>query len=270
MSDKKLVLFEDKTVNTDSSIISKTDVRLFVNGTNVPVFRGSNKVLVSGSSFTAAKHFNLKPDALPPSYNTVLGLDHTVNEPYNGEGIRKDELIYLFAVGVGGCGEEARQKYPVNYTEWITPENLVPFRVEYSDDDLNSTMRQKYFGRKTYDGKVLYYFKAFEGQPEFIQRYADGTPIDENIYLNERNDEVESFVEINLKITKQDCRDFFTATTGIADAKINTISLLTAWKSEVDGYTYYQDIRPFSKINFHNESLIDSEKGIDIIYQIFY
>lgn len=270
MSNTTKLLFDNSKNKDTKKIVNKTDIQVFVEGTDELLFRGANKVLVSGSAYTASKHFNLKPNAFTPSYNTVLALDHTVNEPYEGDGIRPDELVYLFALGTDGCGDEARQVYEEQYTEWIRPESLVPFRVQLDSDDLSNSMRNKYFGRKAVDDKVLYYFKAFEGQPEFIQQYIDGTPIDESVYLSNRNDEVESYTEILLKVTKEDCRDYFMATTGINDARINAISLLTAWKKEIDGHIYYQDIRPFSRLNFSNESLIDLSKGIDIVYHIYY
>lgn len=267
MNNKKLVLF-DKGKDKDNIQIGRVSV--FDSETKKLKFRKFNKVILAGSAFTASKHFNIKPKVFTPSYNEVLGLDHSIKEPFTDVGIRKEEQIFLFAVGVGGCGQEASQVYKVDYTKWIQPEDLVPFRYQLKSNDLGNFMRDKYFGRKTTDDRIAYYFKAFENPPEFIQQYVDGTPIDENIYLSDRTDEVESFVQLNLKITKDDCRDFFLATTGINSAKINTISLLTAWKKEIDGHIYYQDIRPITKINFPNESLIDISKGIDIIYDIFY
>ena len=102
------------------------------------------------------------------------------------------------------------------------------------------------------------------------QQYTDGTPIDENIFISDNKMDVETYVELKLTITKEDCREYFDATTGISDAKINTISLLTAVPKEMNGYTYYQGIRPLTKLNFPNESLIDLTKGIDITYHIYY
>ena len=73
-----------------------------------------------------------------------------------------------------------------------------------------------------------------------------------------------------MSVLRSYCRDYFIATTGINDARINTISLLTAIPKTVNGFTYYQNIRPLTKLNFPNEELIDLTKGIDFIYQIFY
>lgn len=267
---KKLVLF-DSNEGRDHASFKAAEVTIRDHETGeILLKKKPNKVLISGAAFTAAKHFNIKPKALTTTYNTVLNLENSVYENYDGEGIRKEEQIFLFAIGIGGCGQENSQVFEVDYTKWISPENLVPFRYQLKTDDLGAHMRTKYFGRKEIGDRIAYYFKGFENPPEFKQQFIDGTPIDENIYINNRIEEAESYVELKLQVTKDDARDFFKATTGIADARINTISLLTAWAKEIDGYTYYQDIRPLTKLNFPNESLIDLSKGIDITYDIFY
>lgn len=267
-TNKPLVLF-DKDNHKDNAIITRTDIEIKVHGTDITLFRGSNKVILPGSYFTAAKHFGINPPVKLPSYNTALGLDGIQALTDKEE---RDALVVLFAVGIDGCGPENSQVYDVNYTKWISPENLVPFRYVFDDNDLNATDRKKYFGRKKIAGtdKIAYYFKAFESTPTMHQQYVDGTPIDENIFISDNKTDVETYVELFLTVTKDDCREFFDATTGINDAKINTISLLTAVPKDLNGYTYYQGIRPLTKLNFPNESLIDLTKGIDITYHIYY
>jgi hypothetical protein len=127
-----------------------------------------------------------------------------------------------------------------------------------------------YYGRKVIGTRVAYYFKAFESDPTWIQQYIDGTAIDNTVYDNGNKMEIESFVELKLKVTKADCRDYFKQTTGINDARINTMSLLTCWAKDFNGVKYYQDIRPLTRLNIPNEALIDPTKGIDIIYQLYY
>ena len=74
-----------------------------------------------------------------------------------------------------------------------------------------------------------------------------------------------------LQVTKEDFRDYFSAVTGINDARINSISLLTAWyTTDASGYKWYQDIIPMTQLNIPNEPLIDLTKGIDITYHIYY
>lgn len=265
---KPLILFDNNKA-TDNAIIRKTDIIIKVAGTDKVLFRGHNKVILPGSYYTASKHFNINPPIKLPSYNTALGLDG-IQALTDAE--ERGALVVLFAVGIDGCGPENSQVFDVDYTKWIKPESLVPFRYVYDDNDLSDTLREKYFGRKKIIGtdKTAYYFKAFETQPTMHMQYVDGTPVDENIFISDNTTEVETYVELNLSITKEDCREFFDSTTGINDAKVNTISLLTAVPKVINGYTYYQGIRPLTKLNFPNESLIDETKGIDITYHIYY
>jgi len=273
-----------KKIFTDSSPYkSKTDkislnrvqarghVKFYVKGTNVPIFEGDNKVIVPGSAFTVMKHF--KDISIPvktQTYNNALGLDNITSITDSEE--RLNSYVYLFAVGIGGCGPENSQKYDVDYTKWIDPSELIPFKYQLTANDLSDDMRAKYFGRKAIPAadRIAYYFKAFDADPVFKQQYIDGTPIDDNIYISDNDMDVESYVEIKMSVSNRDCRDYFLATTGINDARINTISLLTAVPKTIEGYTYYQNIRPLTKLNFNNISLIDETLAIDIIYQIFY
>lgn len=250
----------------------KGRVLAYVHGTNVPLWEKwvPNKVILPGSAFTARKHFkNLHVPVKTPTYNTALGLDHIMSVSDKEE---VESAVWLWAVGMDGCGPEDSQVYDVNYAKWIAPKDLVPFRYELSNHDLASDKRQIYYGRKDQpeNDRIAYYFKGFDTEPVFRQQYTDGTPIDENVYISDNAMDVESFVEIKMSILRSDCRDYFIATTGINDAKINTISLLTAYPKEIDGQIYYQNIRPLTKLNFPNEPLIDLTKGIDFIYQIFY
>lgn len=242
-----------------------------IKGTEESIFEEYNKVIVPGSAFTAMKHFKDLPISMKTqTYNTALGLDNITSITDQEE--RLDQYVYLFALGISGCGPENSQVYDVDYTKWIAPEDLVPFKYQLTANDLSDADREKYFGRKAIPAsdRIAYYFKSFETDPVFRQQYIDGTPIDENIYISDNQLDVQSYVELKLSVTTRDCRDYFVATTGINDARINTISLLTAIPKEINGYTVYQNIRPLTKLNFPNISLIDEDTAVDITYQIFY
>ena len=101
-------------------------------------------------------------------------------------------------------------------------------------------------------------------------RYTDGTIIDSTLYDSQNTSDAETFVEFMLRITKDDFRDYFRATSSINDARINSISILTAWYNENSGYRWYQDIIPLTQLNIPNEALIDLTKGIDITYHIYF
>ena len=245
-------------------------VSAYVAGTDIPLFeKRENKVICDGSMFTASKHFDIVPPIDLPTYNEALNLENIV--PLTSRE-RLDSLVCLFCLGTSGCGPEASQVFDVDYTKWIAPDDMVPLRYQLADNDLSDEDREKYFGRKEIPAmnRIAYYFKAFELEPIFKAQYVDGTPIDEHLYVSDNVIDVEVFVELKLSITKRDCRDFFIAHSGINDAKVNTISLCTAYPKDYNGHTYYQGIRPLTRLNFSNESLIDQTKGIDIIYDLFY
>lgn len=266
---KKKILHDFNKNKDEGKIITNTKILIYSEGTDELLFEGSNKVIISGSAYTAAKHFNIAPPVTLPTYNSVLGLDNTVVEDHFA-----DEIVCLFAVGNGleNCGTEASQIKDVDYTKWILPESLVPFRYVLDSADLLADMRNKYFGRKAIpeSNRVAYYFKAFESTPEIKMQRIDGTPIDNTVFTSTNTVEAQTYAELKLKVTKEDCREFFTARTSINDAQINTISLLTGWKKTINGNVYYQNIRPLTKLNISNEPLIDLTKGLDIVYQIYY
>lgn len=269
------VLIEDKINGIPMNLNIKSTrprgvVSAYVHGTNIPLFeKRENKVIVDGSMFTAMKFFDILPPVNLPTYNTALNLENIV--PLTSQE-QLDSLVCLFCVGTSGCGPEASQVYDVDYTKWIKPEDMVPLRYQLADDDLSDDDRELYFGRKeiTAMNRIAYYFKAFDIDPIFKAQFIDGTPIDEHLYDSDNVIDVEVFVEMKMSITKRDCRDYFIAHSGINDAKVNTISLCVGYPKEYNGHVYYQGLRPLTKLNFPNESLIDQTKGIDIIYDLFF
>lgn len=264
---KKLLQF-DKLNLGDSHSIKKTKVQVINDINGEVVFEGPNKFIIAGSSYTAQNHFpNLIIPTHTRTYNDALGLDNT--RAINGI---RDDRILLFSIGTDGCGVDQHQVKDVQYSKWCDPTKLIPFR--YVDANLDDVPRDMYFGRKdmaTINGKIAYYFKKFDSEPQWIQRYvSDKLPVGSNVYDSARTDEIESFVELRFKVSKDDCKQFFDATLGLQHSKINTVSLLTAYEEEINGQIYYQNIRPITKINFPNEPLFDLNKGLVIIYHIYY
>lgn len=270
----KFKFLTDRTKNPDECSIfagkksGDTEIIFRKLGTNIEVGRTHNRVVIAGSQFTAMKHFNLPELLALPTYNQDLGLDHSLSH-----GTAPDNLpiICLFGCGIGGCGPENSQVYPERFVGRIDPTlELIPFQYRLPQDDLNASERMKYFGRKSTNERIAYYFKAFETEPEMHARFVDGTLLDSSAYESANKSDAEFYVEMSMQITKDDFRQYFQAVTGINDARVNSISLLTAWYSESDGYKWYQDITPMTQLNIPNEPLIDLTKGIDIIYHIYY
>lgn len=278
----KLMAFYDGFNAVDSAKLSAFDTSIDIKNleTGEIIFKNlKNKVIIPGSGLIARKLFDINPDhvEVTPSYNDAFSTSmHTPATDTAVSGIntmatKDNHKILLFCCGIDGCGTENSQVYPVDYRKWIAPEDLVPFRYQLGTNDISDELRETYFGRtEINNGEYLaYYFKRFEGTPTLVQQYVDGTPIDSSVYESVKTESAESYVEINLKITKEDIRDYFIATVGIDEARINSVSLCSAYPVEEDGYIYFKDIRPVTKLNIPNEALIDMTKGIEIIYHIY-
>lgn len=273
------------------------------------IYEGHNKTVIAGSALTAMKLFNLDRNCLDatPTYDTIMGLDNGANgttyptvviKDNNGNvvGSMHDEtqrVIIGFCVGQGGAGLDISDVFDVEYASWITPDNLIPFRYPLQNaDNVDETM---YKGRKALtlangSNRNAYYFKAFSNTPNLVQNYTStiGTFSDTvnagTVYSNVSSaDKAQSYVELHLKITKDDCREFFITHKGIENAKINQISLVSAWTKTIEvtkldslgnlktgTYEYFQDIRPFSIINIPNEIISNHEKSLSILYTLYF
>ena len=268
-----------------------------------------NKTVIAGSALTAMKLFDLDRSALnnTPTYEDMLGgLDNGItsntttyptavirdNNSGTVIGSIPDETqrkIIGFCIGQGGAGLDISDVFDVKYCDCIAPDNLIPFRYPLANaDDVDETM---YKGKKTLtNGRIAYYFKAFANSPNLVQNYVStiGSFSDSvnaaSVYSNTVSaDKAQSYVELHLKITKDDIREFFITHKGLENAKINQISLVSAWTKTVNitklnkagnmvssEVEYFQDIRPFSVINIPNEIMSDLSKSISCLYTLYF
>ena len=346
MDNKKLTIF-DKNVVKDTAGLKGTQIILKETGTGKVLFRGSNKVIVSGSEFNAIKDFdfddfvcgdansflstipsydeafaaNSKPFRFISGTNTPVGISNIAAASglgfYGGaagsvlgdviSGLTwsnvKHQKFYqyftrrvcLWCVGIDGCGVEASRVFKVQNTKWIAPYGyadyndgtggnntyssidncLIPFKYRSSDADLNDTYRKIYFGRsEVATNTVGYFFKTFDEDPKLIRHYEDDSAdlinVDD-VWADKRMAEAECVVQLKMSISATDCREYFQKRSGINNSKVNTISLCSAvpYVRNTDKVEYL-DIRPFTRFNFPNESLIDTSKGIDFTYYLYY
>lgn len=267
-----------------------------------------NKTVIAGAALTLMKLFNLDRSCLEntPTYDEVMGLDDAaaptdypavsiVDANGNVVGSMPDEtqrIILGFCVGTGGAGLESSDVFNVPYASWITPDNMVPFRYPIQSSD--TVDESIYKGKKTItlsNGQIrsAYYFKEFSNTPTLTQNYVStiGTFTDsvspETVYSNTASaDNAQSFVELHLKITKDDCREYFIAHSGLEDAKINQLSLVSGWTKTVSRtklntsgntvtgeYEVWQSVRPFSCVNFPSEILSSTSKSLSVVYTIY-
>lgn len=269
--------------------VKKTKITMIDHDTGKVLGEFQNKVLVPGSQSTACKQFGIDPVVNLPTYNSELNLENPHKySPYPNVQPKNTPITCLWAAGRDGAGSSPNEIFTVSTTDRISPKkttagytDIVPFRYVDVEDDLDDDLRKVYFGRKVIDNKVAYFFKAFDTTPQLHVRYLDGTEVTANMYNVDSSQNVEVYVEMRLAVTRKDFRDYFNEVLGWDLADISTISLLTAWydnytinpnadKNDQTAYRYYYDILPFSKFNFGQEQLIDLNRAIDFIYQVYY
>ena len=232
----------------------------------------SNKIVITGSIFSAMKSFGIPTPVILPNYNEELGLENTLN--YEQVLPKNDPVVCLFCIGDSGCGTTAKDVFTAKYTDRIEPiDDIIPFRYVDIGADINEDLRKYYFGRKVLndENKIAYYFKSFDTTPQLHLRYTDGTQINDEMYNIDTTQAAECYVETRLRVTRNDFRDYFEQVRGWDNARISTLSLCYAWYDDsIDEYRWYQQIYPYSKLNFSVEWLVDLTKAIDFIYQVFY
>lgn len=235
------------------------------------LFTTQNNTVIGGALFTLEKLFGVNAGLTVDTLNNIMGVGTTgaaVSMPYP-----KETVVCLFGVGTGGAGESITSVKPVDFKE-RTIMDMIPFR--YTEVPLSTVDQQRYWFRKTDpNGKVGYYLKNFESAPitrslwKDAEGDEDGTEVQAGVHTSTRTEGIETFVEITLKISKQDCREFFEFNGNIEQARINSIGLFTGIKSTLaDGKAEYKQVKLFSKLNINNE-MLTLAKDLTIVYRIY-
>jgi hypothetical protein len=240
-----------------------------------------NKTVLTGSTLNACNAWGVSPSFVLPNYNTDMNLDHT--EDYNTVEPKNLPIICLFCVSDAGCGTTTKDVYVASYVDRIKPvtdtttelkpEHIMPFRYVDYDKDLSEDLRKYYFGRKEWvdKGKIGYYFKKFDTEPQLHLRYADGTMITDEMYEYETDQIAECYVQTRLRINQKDFRDYFDSELGWDKARISSLSLCYAWYDDtIDEHVWYQQITPYSLLNFPFKELSDLDTAIEFVYSVYY
>ena len=202
------------------------------------------------------------------------------------------ETVCLFGIGITGSATNAITKPPVSFLEYSIQNSLavedekqlsgtmIPFR--YTPNQLSNTDNIKYYGRtKQWSSdnidNIGYYLKKFESEPvikNFWKAASDDTESTNEVTQAEyyprtsttNSSTIESYVEMILKITSKDVKEWFDANDNIDATRINTIALFTGRYNKEKGD--YENVRLFSKLTLKVENL-SLEKDFDIIYRIY-
>lgn len=251
----------------------------------------SNRVVVTGAMLNGLKLFGIESPIKTPTYNDEMNLDNKVETP--GPNDNGDKIVCLFCCDDSGCGSDPDDIYVANFIDRIKPDvditdirsdKIFPFRFVDASSDISSELKQYYFGKKTfpsdaanpaYKNKIAYYFKRFSTEPQLHVQYADGTQvIGENIYRVSTTQACEVYIETQLVINKDDFKDYFEQVITWPKARVSSVSLVHAWytNSVEEGVTFrtYQDITPYTKLNFSYRLLQSLTSGLRFIYRIYY
>ena len=233
------------------------------------LFQEENQVVLGGSLFTLEKVWGVESPLQVDTLNNIMGIA-TEGEPVTS---KKDTFVCLFGVGYGGCGDTVKSVKDVKYYEREIFD-MVPLRV--TAGKLTSQEEGQYFfKKKMQDSKPAYYLKKFEKTPTISvlwkdgQEGEDGTMVEEGVHATERQEPIETFVEMHLKITKKDVKEYFEMNGNIEEARINSIGLFTGVLVDLGGGNFdFKQVKLFSKLNIPNEALT-LRKDMDIYYRVY-
>lgn len=243
---------------------------------NILFSKEQNETVLGGALVVLEKLANIQSSFKVASINHILGINDLV--PQSESSATAEDHLCLWGVGIGGAGDALGSRREVKFYEREIGRNgftdeMIPFRVvstPFTPEDENYA--KYYMRRQRQDGMYEYYCKAFETDPFVKVLWADGeegcdgSEVESDVYNTARTDEIETFLEIHLQLTKRDVREYFQHIGQIELARINTIGLFTGRRYEVEpGRFDYVNVKMFSKLTFENESL-QNAKAISFRY----
>lgn len=263
------------TIQTRRSGISLPTEVICTNEYGEVLFKKSNIILVGGRRFTLQKLFNLPEDSNRITLNSLFHVNES-EPPYTEIGPRKEKSVCLFGVGKGGSNLTFGSVTNPSGREYNLYD-MVPFRYVSVSDDLTLVEKEKYYLRVIEGNYIGYYLKKFEVEPTLNMKVGTENYIvnlDDNSRLNEfgqyiERPDVETYVELILKINSNDIREYFITTEDISHARINELSLYFGYKPTSQVWTDYLALECFSKLTFDNEPLTNQTKILNIIYRIY-
>jgi hypothetical protein len=249
------------------------------------VFRKPNMIVLGGSLYTLFRLFGVTSDLTVANLEDIYSDVKLENELSPSTDAINNKHICLFGVGSGGCGEVSTNVYPVKYHSREL-DSMIPLRQ--TANALSTEDASKYwFKRKvTVNGvqKTAYMLKTFEYTPEIKVLWrdgelgadgerADGSEVGNDVHTTPDSNTtgIDTFVEIVLKISINDIREYYNDLGSIDQARFNTIGLFTGTKTKLfsDQEVYdYRSVKLFSKLNFNNEMLV-LRKDLTVSYRIY-
>ena len=251
-----------------------------------------NMVVLGGAITVLEKMWNIRSSLVIDTINNINQISPAVQS--TTELLPQNDYVCMWGIGIGGSGDAFGSVRDVKYYEREIGQNgqsdeFIPFRcvtTSLEGEDVQMYTLSKTVGT----GFTAYYAKLFDSEP-FIrslwrdgQDGKDGTEVTDGVHNTQRSEEIETFVEMHMKINENDAREWFEMNGNIEQARVNTIGLFTGRLVDngAGGYNA-QNVKLFTKFNFDNEALgtsggsgsgagsggISSGKTISFIYRIY-
>ena len=236
-----------------------------------------NMVVIGGAITVLEKMWNIRSSLMIDTINNINQINPAVQS--TTELLPQNDYVCLWGIGIGGSGDAFGSVRDVKYYEREIGQNgqsneFIPFRTVTTA--LEGEDVQKYtLSKSVGTGFTAYYAKKFEDDP-FIRSLwrdgvegEDGTEVTDGVHNTQRTEDIETFVEMHMRIDQEDGREWFEMNGNIEQARFNTIGLFTG-RLTADGSGGYTatNVKLFTKFNFDNEALT-TNKSIVIKYRIY-
>jgi hypothetical protein len=231
--------------------------------------RYENQTVLGGAITVLEQCWGVTSPLVVDTLNNIMGIANTgpAADP-------SDSLVCLFGVGTGGSGDAIGTVKEVKFYEReIT--DMVPLRFT---DPVNLTpdeLLKYWFKAPQGDGRNAYYLKKFEIDPVIkvlwkdAEGDEDGSEVEVGVHNTNRTEPIETFVEMVLKVTKKDVREWFEETGNIELARFNSIGIFTGNLGTLaDASQDYKNVKLIAKLNFGNE-MLEYAKELTIIYRVY-
>lgn len=245
---------------------------------NVLFSNEHNETVLGGAITVMEKMWGIRSPLQVATINEIMDINSNVGVDPNP--LTQDDIVCLWGVGIGGSGDAFGSIRPVNFYEREVGQNgqrdeMIPFRVVQTPLSGDDAAKYHMMEERHSDGLFAYYLKGFEQKPQIKilwkdgEEGEDGSEVESDVHNTSRRDLIEAFVEMHLKLTKKDVREWFDVNGNIQLSRINTIALFTGKRVEIaPGKFDYVNVKMFSKLNLDNEPLTNT-KEINFTYRIY-
>lgn len=260
------------------------------------LYRDHNVVTIGGYQFAFDKLFNIahddestlrvgnlndespmmkigvqRADYQSKNFNAETNIGDGLNlTPNGGINISGNDYIFGFMIGDGGSKEDNVTAIAPDYKN-RSLYHPVPFRVS---NDAYPFPEGTYYGKQVAtigsDTINSYYIKKFDNPaPHIVHAWASDNDdeldaVDDTVFSSSSSTPIESYVEMNISISKYDGRGYFTSSD--STPRVNELGLVSGWYNSKQGD--YENLTLFT--HFTRPSItLETGDEIEAIYRLY-